>query len=33
MYLTELIREFLFDCKVRELSPRTIYEYEKQLTK
>lgn len=31
MYLTELIREFLFDCKVRELSDQTIYNYEKQL--
>ena len=31
MYLTELIHEFLFDCKVRELSDLTIHNYEKQL--
>lgn len=29
--MTELIREFLFDCKVRELSDQTIYNYDKQL--
>ena len=33
MYLTELIHEFLFDCKVRELSDQTIKNYEKQLNK
>lgn len=33
MYLTELIREFLFDCKVRELSDLTCKNYEKQLNK
>lgn len=33
MYLTELIHEFLFDCKVRELSDLTVHNYEKQLNK
>ena len=33
MFLTELIREFLFDCKVRELSDLTVHNYEKQLQK
>ena len=33
LYLTELIHEFLFDCKVRELSDQTIKNYEKQLNK
>ena len=33
MFLTELIREFLFDCKVRELSDLTVKNYEKQLHK
>ena len=33
MFLTELIREFLFDCKVRELSDLTVKNYEKQLLK
>ena len=33
MFLTELIREFLFDCKVRELSDLTVQNYEKQLQK
>lgn len=33
MYMTELIQEFLFDCKVRELSKTTIHNYEKQLGK
>ena len=33
MFLTELIREFLFDCKVRELSDLTVKNYEKQLQK
>ena len=25
------VREYLFDCKVRNLAPRTIHNYEKQL--
>ena len=33
LYLTELIHEFLFDCKVRELSDLTVHNYEKQLNK
>ena len=33
MFLTELIREFVFDCKVRELSDLTVKNYEKQLQK
>ena len=33
MFMTELIREFLFDCKVRELSDLTTHNYEKQLNK
>jgi len=33
VFLTELIREFLFDCKVRELSDLTVKNYEKQLQK
>lgn len=33
MSLYELIHEFLFDCKVRELSDQTITNYEKQLNK
>ena len=33
MFITELIREFLFDCKVRELSDLTVKNYEKQLQK
>lgn len=33
MYLTELIHEFLFDCKVRELTELTCQNYEKQLNK
>lgn len=33
MFLTELIREFVFDCKVRELSDLTVHNYEKQLQK
>ena len=31
MNLYELIHEFLFDCKVRELSEQTVKNYEKQL--
>ena len=31
--MTELIHEFLFDCKVRELSDLTCSNYEKQLNK
>ena len=31
MQLNELIQEFLFDCKVRELSDKTINNYRKQL--
>ena len=26
------VREFLFDCQVRNLTPRTIHNYEMQLT-
>ena len=33
MNLYELIHEFLFDCKVRELSELTVHNYEKQLNK
>ena len=33
MSLYELIHEFLFDCKVRELSELTVHNYEKQLNK
>ena len=33
MNLYELIHEFLFDCKVRELSELTCTNYEKQLNK
>jgi len=33
MYLTELNNEFLFDCKIRELSDKSIHNYEKQLNK
>ena len=33
MSLYELIHEFLFDCKVRELSDLTIKNYDKQLNK
>ena len=33
MSLYELIHEFLFDCKVRELSDLTVKNYEKQLQK
>ena len=33
MSLYELIHEFLFDCKVRELSDLTIKNYDKQLHK
>lgn len=33
LYLTELIHEFLFDCKVRELTELTCQNYEKQLNK
>ena len=33
MFMTELIHEFLFDCKVRELSDLTCSNYEKQLNK
>ena len=33
MFLTELIREFLFDCKIRELSELSVHNYEKQLHK
>ena len=33
MSLYELIHEFLFDCKVRELSELTVKNYEKQLQK
>lgn len=33
MLLTELIRKFLFDCKIRELSELSVHNYEKQLHK
>ena len=33
MFMTELIHEFLFDCKVWELSDLTCSNYEKQLNK
>ena len=26
------VREYLFDCQVRNLTPRTIHNYEMQLT-
>ena len=29
--MEELAKEFIFDCKVRELAPRTVRNYEKQL--
>ena len=32
MLLNALVTEFGFDCRVRELSPRTIKNYEKQLS-
>ena len=32
MQLNELIQEFLFDCKVRELSDKTVNNYRKQLS-
>ena len=32
MLLNALVTEFGFDCRVRELSPRTILNYEKQLS-
>lgn len=31
MFMTERIHEFLFDCKLRELSDLTRSNYEKQL--
>ena len=31
MSISDLVKEFIFDCKIRELSPRTIHNYEKQL--
>ena len=31
MLLDTLKKAFIFDCKVRELSKRTIHNYEKQL--
>lgn len=31
MKLEELKNEFILDCKVRNLSPRTVHNYEKQL--
>jgi len=31
MKMEELAKEFIFDCKVRELAPRTVRNYEKQL--
>ena len=32
MLLEELKNEFILDCKVRNLAPRTIRNYEKQLS-
>lgn len=32
MFTKTLFKEFIFDCQVRELAPRTIRNYEKQLT-
>ena len=32
MTTTELSKEFILDCKVRNLAPRTIRNYEKQLS-
>ena len=32
MLFNELIQEFLFDCKIRDLSEVTIYNYSKQLS-
>ena len=29
--VTEAIREFSFECKIRKLSPKTISNYRKQL--
>lgn len=31
MLVSDLVKEFLFDCEVRELSPLTVHNYEKQL--
>ncbi len=31
MFMKTLCREFIFDCQVRDLAPRTIRNYEKQL--
>ena len=32
MLLKDLVKEFEFDCKVRELTPKTIGNYQKQLS-
>ena len=31
MFIKTLSKEFIFDCQVRDLAPRTIRNYEKQL--
>ena len=31
MYMKLLAKEFIFDCQVRDLAPRTVHNYEKQL--
>ena len=31
MFMKGLVQEFIFDCQVRNLAPRTIHNYEKQL--
>lgn len=31
MFMKELKQEFIFDCKIRDLAPRTVRNYEKQL--
>ena len=32
MKMEELTKEFILDCKVRNLAPRTVRNYEKQLS-
>ena len=31
MFMKELKQEYIFDCKIRDLAPRTVRNYEKQL--
>jgi len=31
MFMSEVIQEFGFDCKIRKLSPKTIANYQKQM--